>query len=45
MDEYTVYVTIPEGVSLREVINAGLLSLGYEVDDELETNWVDTCPS
>ncbi len=45
MDEYTVYVNIPEDVSLREVINAGLLALGYEVDDELETNFVDNCPS
>lgn len=37
---YRVYVHIPEDVSLREVVNAGLIALGFKLDAELAINYL-----
>jgi hypothetical protein len=46
-DEYQVYVTLPRDkdgdiLSIDDVINAGLVAMGYEPDETIETNWVDS---
>lgn len=46
-DEYVVYVSLPKGddgetLSIDDIINAGLVALGYEPDETMETNWVDS---
>lgn len=46
-DEYQVYVNLPndsegETLSIDDVINAGLVALGYEPDRTMETSWVDS---